>query len=74
MNEMYLNDGDVIFVGSFIKVCWDCDNGQCYLFGFKLNCGKKFVVMLFGEVDKIVDDFDFEVVLNCFGFYWREKL
>uniref|UniRef100_A0AAU8GVQ6 Uncharacterized protein n=1 Tax=Pseudomonas phage PACT201 TaxID=3230130 RepID=A0AAU8GVQ6_9VIRU len=44
MNEMYLNDGDATFVGSFTKVCWDRDNGQRYSFGFKPNRGKKFVV------------------------------
>ncbi|EPP8607624.1 hypothetical protein, partial [Pseudomonas aeruginosa] len=73
MNEMYLNDGDATFVGSFTKVCWDRDNGQRYSFGFKPNRGKKFVVMLLGEADKTADDFDLEAALNRLGFYRREK-
>lgn len=40
MNEMYLNDGDATFVGSFTKVCWDRDNGQRYSFSSSQIAGK----------------------------------
>ena len=40
--------------------------------GFKPTKGKKFVVLLLGEVDKTAIDYDLEAALNRLGFYRKE--
>lgn len=67
--NVYLNDGDASFVGSFEKVCWGEQTGQRFRFGFKPPRGEKFVVMLLGSAKKEAEDFDCEGALNRLGFF-----
>lgn len=48
------------------------DGKQCFSAGFKPTKGKKFVVLLLGEVDKTAIDYDLEAALNRLGFYRKE--
>jgi len=68
-----LNDGDAMFTRSFTKTGVGESTGSVYTYGFKPNKGKKFVVMLIGEVDSKADDCDCEAMLNKLGFYRRKK-
>lgn len=73
MKGVQLFDGDATFVNSFTKIGWGQETGQKFTFGFKPERGKKFVVMLLGEVDKDATDYDLEAALNRLGFYRREE-
>ncbi|HCZ8844392.1 Uncharacterised protein [Enterobacter hormaechei] len=67
-----LHDGDASFASSFTKVVYSEDGKQCFSAGFKPTKGKKFVVLLLGEVDKTAIDYDLEAALNRLGFYRKE--
>mgnify|MGYP004548041311 FL=1 len=67
-----LHDGDASFASSFTKVAYSEDGKQCFSAGFKPTKGKKFVVLLLGEVDKTAIDYDLEAALNRLGFYRKE--
>lgn len=72
MSEIYLNDGDATFQKSFQKICFG-ESGEKYTFGFKASRGKKFVVLLLGEIDDKADDCDLDGMLGKLGFYRRDK-
>jgi len=64
-----LHDGDAMFTKSFTKTGVGESTGSVFTFGFKPNKGKKFVVMLLGEVDGKSNDCDCEAMLNALGFF-----
>lgn len=67
-----LYDGDATFVKTFTKVAFG-DSGQQYSFGFKAEKGKKFVVLLLGEMDAKANDCDLDALLNRLGYFKREQ-
>lgn len=67
---MELNIGDVTFMSRFDKVAFTEAN-EPHTFGFRPHRGKKFVVLLLGEVDKKAIDAPAEAMLNELGFFRR---
>lgn len=65
-----LNIGDATFQKTFTKIGFTPDDDQVSV-GFKPPKGRKFVVLLLGDVDAKAVYCDVEAMLNALGFYYR---
>lgn len=62
-----LYDGDATFARSFSKVVFD-ELGYQHTFTFKVDRGKKFVVLLLGEVEGKAKNADLDAMLLKLGY------